>query len=118
MFTHPASTRPGSALRFLGARPKERRRARGTRWWRPSAGLQALLTLAHLRNGQPHAQLEIGFGIGIGTTTVYRYVTEAVELAAPDPTLADAVRAASMKAYLILGGTLLPIGWRHLPAEG
>lgn len=97
-----------SALRFLAARLKERRRALGTRWRRLSAGRQALLTLAHLCNGQPYVQLAAGFGIG--TTTVYRYVTEAVELlAALAPTLAEAVRAASMKAYLILDGTLLPI---------
>ncbi|MCZ4602317.1 IS5 family transposase [Streptomyces sp. Lzd4kr] len=97
-----------SALRFLSARLTERRRALGTRWRRLSAGRQALLTLAHLRNGQPYAQLAAGFGIG--TTTVYRYINEAVELlAALAPTLAEAVRAASMEAYLILDGTLLPI---------
>ena len=49
-----------------------------------------LLTLAHLRDGQLYAQLVAGFGIG--TTTVYRYVTEAVEvLTALAPTLAEAV---------------------------
>ncbi|MFD4511212.1 IS5 family transposase [Streptomyces sp. NPDC058457] len=97
-----------SALRFLAARLREHRRVLGTRWRRLSAGRQALLTLTHLRNGQPYAQLAAGFRIG--TTTVYRYVTEAVKLlAALAPTLAEAVRAASMKAYLILDGTLLPI---------
>ncbi|MEU5047425.1 IS5 family transposase [Streptomyces griseorubiginosus] len=97
-----------SALRFLAARLRERRRVLGTRWRRLSAGRQALLALAHLRNGQPYAQLAAGFGIG--TTTVYRYITEAVDLlAALAPTLAEAMRAASMKAYLILDGTLLPI---------
>ena len=97
-----------SALRFLASRLRERRRALGTRWRRLSAGRQALLTLVHLRNGQPYAQLAAGFGIG--TTTVYRYITEAIELlAALAPTLAEAVRAASTKAYLILDGTLLPI---------
>lgn len=41
-------------------------------------------------------QLAAGFGVGI--TTAYRYVTEAVEvLAALAPTLAEAVRAALMK---------------------
>ncbi len=51
---------------------------------RLSTGQQALLTLAHLRNGHPYAQLAAGFGIG--TTTAYRYVTEAVEaLAAHAP---------------------------------
>ena len=67
-------------LRFLADRLREHRRALGTRWRRLSAGRQALLTLAHLRNGQPYAQLAAGFGIG--TTTVYRYITEAVELLA------------------------------------
>ncbi len=44
------------------------------------------------------------------TTTAYRHVTETIELLATlAPCLADAVRAASAKAYLILDGTLLPI---------
>ncbi|MER7794534.1 IS5 family transposase [Streptomyces sp. NPDC097640] len=109
MLVYPSGVEvSGSALRFLAARLRERRRALGTRWRRLSAGQQALLALAHLRNGQPYAQLAAGFGVG--TTTVYRYVTEVVELlAALAPTLAEAVRAASMKAYLILDGTLLPI---------
>ncbi|MGW2684592.1 IS5 family transposase [Streptomyces sp. NPDC001414] len=97
-----------SALRLLAARLREHRRALGTRWGRLNAGRQALLTLAHLRNGQPYAQLAAGFGIG--TTTAYRYITEAVKLlAALAPTLTEAVRAASAKAYVILDGTLLPI---------
>jgi hypothetical protein len=58
--------------------------------------------------GHTYAQLAAGFGIG--TTTAYRYVTEAVDLlAALAPTLADAVRTASTKTYLLLDGTLLPI---------
>lgn len=89
-----------SALRFLAARLREHRRAPGTRWRRLNAGRQALLTLAYLRNGQPYAQLAAGFGIG--TTTDYRYITEAVNLlAALAPTLTEAVRAASTKAYVI-----------------
>jgi hypothetical protein len=84
------------------------RRELGTRWRRLSAGRQALPTLVHLRNGHPYAQLATGFGIG--TTTAYRYVTEAVDLlAALAPTLADAVRAASTKAFVLLDGTDLPI---------
>lgn len=44
------------------------------------------------------------------TTTAFRYITEAAEvLAALAPTLADAARAASMKAFVLLDGTLLPI---------
>lgn len=80
-----------SALRFLSSRLREHRRGLGTRWRRLSAGRQALLALAHLRNGHPYVQLAAGFGVG--TTTAYRYVTEAVEvLAALAPTLAEAVR--------------------------
>jgi hypothetical protein len=109
VFVYPSGVDvSGSALRFLSARLRMRRRALGTRWRRLSAGRQALLVLVHLRNGHTYAQLAAGFDIGI--TTVYRYVTEAVALlAALTPTLAEAVRAASMKAYLILDGTLLPI---------
>ncbi|MFF5161362.1 IS5 family transposase [Streptomyces sp. NPDC000348] len=109
MLVYPSGVDVSStALRFLAARLKEHRRNLGTRWRRLNAGRQALLTLAHLRNGQPYAQLAAGFGIG--TTTAYRYITEAVNLlAALAPTLAEAVRAASTKAYVILDGTLLPI---------
>ena len=109
MFVYPSGVNVSSStLRFLATRLRERRRSLGTRWRRLNAGRQALLTLAHLRNGQPYAQLAAGFGIG--TTTAYRYIVEAVELlAALAPTLAEAVRAASTKAYLILDGTLLPI---------
>ncbi len=97
-----------SALRFLTQQLRRHRRAIGSRWRRLSAGRQSLLTLAHLRMGHTYAQLAAGFGIG--TTTAYRYVTEAVGLlAALAPSLADAVRTASTKAYLILDGTLLPI---------
>lgn len=72
----------------------------GTRWRRPNTGRQALLTLAHLHNGQSHAQLAVGFGVG--TTTVHRHVTETVGLlTALAPTFAEAVRAGSMKEYVI-----------------
>ena len=97
-----------SALRFLSAKLRQRRQEIGTRWRRLSAGRQALLTLAHLRNGHPYAQLAAGFGIG--TTTAYRYITEPVEaLAALAPALTQAVRTASSKAFVLLDGTLLPI---------
>ncbi|MGW7465331.1 transposase family protein [Streptomyces xantholiticus] len=97
-----------SALRFLAQELRRHRRVIGSRWRRLSAGRQALLALAHLRVGHTYAPLAAGFGVG--TTTAYRYVTEAVDLlAALAPTLADVVRAASVKAYLLLDGTLLPI---------
>ncbi|MFI5758365.1 IS5 family transposase [Streptomyces sp. NPDC051569] len=97
-----------STLRFLAEQLRRHRRAISSRWRRLSAGRQALLALAHLRVGHTYAQLAAGFGVG--TTTAYRYVTEAVDLlAALAPTLADAVRTASTKAFVLLDGTLLPI---------
>ncbi|MFD8847582.1 transposase family protein [Streptomyces sp. NPDC059604] len=97
-----------SALRFLSARLRQHRRAIGSRWRRLNPGRQALLALAHLRMGHTYAQLAAGFGVG--TTTAYRYTTEAVELLADlAPTLADAMRTAATKAFVILDGTLLPI---------
>ncbi|MCZ7433352.1 IS5 family transposase [Streptomyces sp. WMMC1477] len=96
------------SLTFLAARLREHRRRIGSRWRRLTVGRQALLVLAHLRNGTTYAQLAAGFEIG--TSTVYRYINEAVELlAALAPTLAEAVRTASGKAYVLLDGTLLPI---------
>ena len=78
-----------SALRFLSARLREHHRGLRTRWRHLSAGRQALLALAHLRNGHPYVQLAAGFGVG--TTTANHYVTEAVEiLAALAPTHAEA----------------------------
>jgi hypothetical protein len=97
-----------STLRFLAEQLRRHHRAIGSRWRRLRAGRQALLTVAHLRVGHTYAQLAAGFGVG--TTTAYRYVAEAVDLlAALAPTLADAVRTASTKAYVLLDGTLLPI---------
>jgi DDE superfamily endonuclease len=69
---------------------------------------QALFVLAHLRCGHTYAQLAAGFGVG--TTTAYRYIAEAIDvLAALAPTLTEAIRTASAKAYVMLDGTLLPI---------
>ncbi|WP_103529312.1 IS5 family transposase [Streptomyces sp. SM12] len=96
------------SLTFLAARLREHRRRIGSRWRRLPVGRQALLVLAHLRNGTTYAQLAAGFEVG--TSTVYRYINEAVELlAALAPTLDEAVRTASRKAYVLLDGTLLPI---------
>jgi DDE superfamily endonuclease len=75
---------------------------------RLDAGQQALLTVAHLRKGETYADLACGFRIG--TSTVYRYLREALELlAAMAPTLAEAIAVAAGKAYVILDGTLLRI---------
>jgi hypothetical protein len=64
--------------------------------------------VAHLRKGETYADLAVGFGIG--TTTVYRYLREALDLlAAMAPSLAAAIDVARGKAYVILDGTLLRI---------
>ncbi|MEW2275380.1 IS5 family transposase [Streptomyces griseofuscus] len=97
-----------STLQHLSRLLATRHQERGTRWRRLPADRQALLVLAHLRGGHTYAQLAAGFGVGIAT--VYRYVTEAVEvLTAVAPDLATAVRTAAQKAFVILDGTLLPI---------
>lgn len=100
MLVHPSGIDvSSSALRFLSARLRQRRRAIGSRWRRPSPGRQALPALAHLRMGHTYARLAAGFGIG--TTTAYRYATEAAELlAGPAPTPADAIRVASTKSFV------------------
>jgi DDE superfamily endonuclease len=64
--------------------------------------------LAHLRCGHTYTQLAAGFGVG--ATTAYRYICAAVGLlAALAPTLAEAMKTASTKAFVLLDGTLMPI---------
>ncbi|MCX4767390.1 IS5 family transposase [Streptomyces sp. NBC_01275] len=97
-----------STLRFLSRLLAARRLELGTRWRRLPADRQALLVLAHLRCGHTYAQLAAGFGVG--TSTVGRYVAEAVDvLAALAPDLTTAMQTVSGKAFVILDGTLLPI---------
>jgi transposase len=87
---------------------RHRRGKIGTRWRRLSVGEQALLVVAHLRKGETYADLAAGFGIG--TTTVFRYISEAIEvLAALAPTMREAIAVATRKAFVILDGTLLRI---------
>lgn len=87
---------------------RAQRAERGCRWRRLDPAQQALLVLAHLRNGDTYARLAAGFAIG--TTTAWRYVREAADLVA---VLADDVHAAMARArrlaYAILDGTLIPI---------
>lgn len=109
MPSYPAGfTVSNHALTTLTDALRQRRDQVGTRWRRLSAGRQALLVLAHLRKGETYADLAAGFGIG--TTTVFRYIHEALEvLAALAPSLPDAVAVAIRKAFVILDGTLLRI---------
>jgi hypothetical protein len=73
-----------------------------------TAGRQALLVLARLRNNDTYPRLAKGFGIGLATA--HRYVTEAVGLlAARAPSLEEALKTATGKAFTILDGTLVPM---------
>jgi hypothetical protein len=66
------------------------------------------MLLAHLRKGETYRDLAVGFGVG--TTTAYRYLREALNvLAALAPTLEQAIQVAAKKAYVTLDGTLLRI---------
>jgi hypothetical protein len=85
-------------------------KAIGSRWRKLDPARQALLVLAYLRKGETFEDLAAGFGVG--RTTAWRYVNETTELlAARGPKLRQAVRDAKRAghAYVILGGTLIPI---------
>jgi Helix-turn-helix of DDE superfamily endonuclease len=101
LLTYPATIDLSEAsLRFLARRLREHRRAIGCRWRKLTAARQALLALAHLRNSDTYIRLACGFRIGVAI--VYWYIREAIDLlAALAPTLADAVRTARSKAYVI-----------------
>jgi hypothetical protein len=82
----------------------------GSRWRRLAPGRQALLVLAHLRNGDTYTRLAEGLRLGLAT--VFRYVREAVDLlAAAAPRLTAALwRLASNGHRLgIVDGTVVRI---------
>ena len=84
MLTYPATiTLSTRSLAHLAELLRAHRISRGTRYRRLDPGRQALLVLAHLRNGDTPARLAGGFGIG--ATTAWRYIREAVDLLATQP---------------------------------
>jgi hypothetical protein len=107
--SYPAGmTMSNRTLIMLSDALRQQRTQRGTRWRRLPAGEQALLVVAHLRKGETYTDLAVGFGIG--TTTVFRYIREALDvLATMAPTLDEAIDVARRKAFVILDGTLLLI---------
>ena len=109
MLSYPSGmTVSNRALSTLADVLRRHRREQATRWRKLSAGRQALLVVAYLRKGETYADLACGFRIG--TSTVYRYLREAIGLlAAMAPTLDQAIEVAASKAYVILDGTLLRI---------
>ncbi|MET7403788.1 transposase family protein [Dactylosporangium sp. NPDC005572] len=106
MLSYPAAIPLSS--RTLNHLADQIRNQRRSRWRRLDPGRQALLALAHLRNGDTYTRLAAGFAVGVATA--WRYVQEAIALlatAAEDlNTALDRIRAL---AYTILDGTLVPI---------
>ncbi len=81
MLSYPSGmTVSTRALIMLADALRQRRTQLRTRCRRLDAGQQALLVLAHLRKGETYTDLACGFAIG--TSTVYRYLREALELLA------------------------------------
>jgi hypothetical protein len=101
----PLSTR---TLNYLAGLIRRHRDQRRSRWRRLDPGRQALLALAHLRNGDTYTRLACGFEIGV--STAWRYVREAIDLlAAACDGLDTAMNRIRRLAYAILNGTLIPI---------
>ncbi|GAB7051234.1 hypothetical protein JCM9534A_63600 [Catenuloplanes indicus JCM 9534] len=95
-------------LNHLTGHIRRHRHQQRSRWRRLTPRDQALLALAHLRNGDTYTRLAAGFGIGV--TTAWRYVQEAIALlAAAAPDLATAMDRIRRYPYVILDGTLIPI---------
>ena len=104
----PLSSR---TLNYAAGIIRRHRKAIGSWWRKLNPARQALLVLAYLRKGETFAELAAGFEVG--TTTAWRYVNETTELlAARAPKLRQAVRDAKKAgwAYVVLDGTLIPVG--------
>lgn len=109
--TYPGTISLSSAhLTHLADLLRAHRAAIGSRWRRLAPGRQALLVLAHLRNGDTYTRLAAGFGVGVAT--VFRYVREAVDLlAARAPSLTAALWRLAHNGHQlgILDGTVVRI---------
>jgi hypothetical protein len=99
-----------STLKYVTGVLHRHRKQIGSKNRALTAGQQALMTLAYLKNAETFAQL--GAGFKVGTTTAWRYVNEAVKLlSARSPKLRAALRRANKDGllYVVLDGTLIPI---------
>lgn len=109
MLSYPsAMSLSSSTLRYLADLLRRHRRRIPSPWRRLSASRQALLVLAHLRNGDMYEQLACGFGVGVAT--VCRYIHEAVGLLARRaPSLQAALWrvCSSLSNYLVVDGTVI-----------
>ena len=96
----PLSTR---SLNHLAALIRTHRDQLRSRWRRLDPGRQALLALAHLRNGDTLTRLAAGFEVDV--TTAWRYVREAIDLlAATADDLQTAMARIRLLAYVTLPG--------------
>lgn len=109
MLSYPATIPLSSrTLNHLADRIRSHRQQRKSRWRRLNPGRQALLALAHLRNGDTYTRLAAGFQVGVATA--WRHVQEAIALlSAAAEDFNTAMRRIRRLAYAILDGTLIPI---------
>ena len=108
MLTYPGTIALSErTLGFVAEVLQAHREQLGT-WRKLSAREQALLVLAHLRNGDTYARLATGFGVGLATA--HRYVREAVAvLAGLGRSLTAALWALAWTAsnFALLDGTVV-----------
>ncbi|MGZ3146567.1 transposase [Lentzea chajnantorensis] len=108
LFYPSAITLSNRTLDYVARLIRRHRTSIGSRWRRLPSNRQALLVLAHLRNGDTYQRLASGFGIGLATA--YRYIRETTDLlAANAPALGPAViaLARSFSNYALLDGTVI-----------
>lgn len=102
------NTPDGCRREALADLVRQHRSQHRSRWRRLAPSRQALLALAHLRNGDTYIRLAAGFEIGVAAA--WRYVQEAIALlAAAVDDLTTAMDRIRKLAYAILDGTLIPI---------
>jgi hypothetical protein len=92
--TIPLSSR---TLNLLAARIRRHRNQHRSRWRRLDPARQALLALAHLRNGDTYARLAAGFQVGVATAS--RQPSQA----APRPTLGWSSRVSRRTTATAMG---------------
>jgi Helix-turn-helix of DDE superfamily endonuclease/DDE superfamily endonuclease len=110
LFYRAALPLSAQTLSYVAGVIRRHRRQIGSCWRKLNAGRQALLVLAHLRNGETFAGLAAGFGVG--TATAWRYARETLTLlAGRAPKLRGALAAARKAghAFVVIDGTLIPI---------
>lgn len=110
LFYRAALPLSSQTVSYLAGVLRRHRQAISSTKRRLNPGQQAMLVLVYLRKGETFAESAAGFGIG--TTTAWRYVNEAIALLVRrSPRLDQALRTARRAGYafIVLDGTLVPI---------